>query len=96
MIQETAAGADFGRAWATKRGRNKSWPYVPVIVTTDQVGTDSQHQIKGLAYATRDEAVQAAQDHIDRARRTLAEHLADPRHRALRESYGLPREIGDV
>lgn len=95
-IQEAAAGADFGRAWARKSGRTERLPYVPVLVVKNDVGTEIQCQIRGLAYISRGDAVEAAQRHIDRARADLAERLADPRQRALREQYGLPREIGDV
>lgn len=88
QIERAAATAAFGSPTATKRGRNPQWPYVPVI---DHGCYTSQ--IKGLAYATRTEAIDAAKRHVAQCQADLARKLAEPRHRALREQYGLPREI---
>jgi len=93
-IERVVAAANFGEPSAAKRGRNPSWPYVPVITGLGHFGDGSgQRQIRGLAFATRDEAVAAAKRHIAQQRAELARHLAEPRYRALRESYGLPREV---
>lgn len=92
-IEQVVADADLGTASARKSGRNPLWPYVPVIVHTDDLGVDHQEQVLGLAFETRPEAVAAAQRRIVARRAQLAEKLANPRYRALRESYGLPREI---
>ncbi len=94
-IDDAVAAARFGRPTAAKRGRDPRWPYVPVV---DFRYDDLPHgghttQIRGLAYATREEAVEAARLHIERGREALAADLADPRHRALREHHGLPREL---
>ena len=96
-IAEATASADFGTPSARKTGRNPKYPYVPVITDLGHHSDGSgQQQIKGLAYATREEAVEAATRHIARERQTLAERLAEPRHRALREQHGLPREWSDL
>lgn len=87
-IVEVVNSANLGQPTARKSGRTDRWPYVPVI----DHGTHVE-QIRGLAYATRPEAMYAAERHLDQARATLARHLAEPRYRALREQYGLPREI---
>jgi hypothetical protein len=88
-FERVAAVADFGTPTARKTGRNPRWPYVPVLIVNGR-----QQQILGYAYATRDGAIASAVDHIVYARADLAVKLADPRYRALREQYGLPREIG--
>jgi hypothetical protein len=93
QITEAVAAANFGVASAAKRGRNAKWPYVPIVITTNNVGKVSTAQILGVAYATREEALERARRHIDACRGDLARKLADPRMRALREQYGLPREV---
>lgn len=100
MIAEAVASATptFGTATAAKRGRRPEWPYVPVIKlyeATEKVGTGKAQttQIKGKAFATREEAVAYAQRRIDHQLALLAEKLADPAYRALREEHGLPREV---
>lgn len=95
VIARIVADLDLGTPTARKTGRDARWPYVPVI---DYAGTPSspkphQEQVRGLAYATREEALAAAAHRIDRLRLDLAIKLADPRYRALREQYDLPREI---
>lgn len=89
QIARVVADADLGKASARKRGSNAAFPYVPVI----ERGERSQNPLRGLAYATREEAVAAAQRHLDALRDNLARQLAEPRYRALREHHGLPREI---
>jgi hypothetical protein len=87
--EEAARGADLGKPSARKAGRNTTWPYVPIIITTDDVGFERQSQILGQAYETRDEAVLAASRHIDALRRQLAGNLAQPNNRALRRWHGV-------
>jgi hypothetical protein len=86
-----AYDARVGRSTPTARktGRNPKWPYVPVLILSG----GQQQQIRGLAYATRPEAIAAAERHIAAIRRRVERDLADPACRALREHYGLPREI---
>ncbi len=83
----------IGRPSARRTGRNPEWPYVPVIITVNEVGTESQKQILGKAFKTRTEAVEYADSVIERWYVDLAKSLADPRYRALRQHYGLPREL---
>lgn len=91
-----AAADDCGRPSAAKRGRNPKFPYVPIIDYGEQ-DTGSHvtktRQILGKAFATRDEAVEYARVYIAASRRQLAAQLLEPRMRALREHYGMPREI---
>jgi hypothetical protein len=98
LIEAVVAEADFGTASARKGGRHPKWPYVPVIVYDDGRGDERQRtsQVIGRAYATRDEAVASAQRQIDHMRARLGVKLRNPRLRALREQYGLPRELADV
>lgn len=88
-----AVEADSKRGYhiasARKTGRNPKWPYVPVLL--DDQGR--QHQILARAFETRSEAVAYAEDHLARGRALLAEQLAMPNKRALREWHGLPREM---
>ena len=103
-IAEAVAATNFGVASARKRGSNSDFPYVPVIEhgrrsswsawVSGEVTT--RNPVKGAAYATREDAVAAAQRHIDAQRADLAAKLADPRYRALREHHGLPRELSEV
>lgn len=97
-IAAAAAAADYGKATAAKRGRNPKWPYVPIIdhrATPDRSRGYTQ-QIRGKAFATREEAVAYAQATIDANRAALAKRLADKGQRALREQYGLPRELEEL
>jgi hypothetical protein len=81
----------FGTASAAKRGRNPRWPYVPVVKSA----TGSTSQVLSLAYATRQEALDKAQAHIDHLKTMTINRMADPSHRALRAWYGLARELDD-
>lgn len=74
---------------ARKAGRRSEWPYVPVLVNA----AGHTGQIRGRAFATRDEAIADAVAHIERAKAKLAADLVKPNMRALREHHGLPREI---
>lgn len=82
-------------ASAAKRGRRPEWPYVPIVVygPTEGCPRGYTQQIRARAYATRAEALAAAEQHIARGREALAADLADPRKRALREQHGLPRDL---
>ena len=93
-IAEVVAWADstklHGTPNAAKRGRYADLPYVPVIVFTDEVGARRTEQIKRLAFATREEAVAAAEDYVRRARERFEATLRDEqRGRAAREHYGV-------
>lgn len=95
-IETVVASYPFGRASAAKRGRRQEWPFVPVIDHGEQaigVHRTRTEQIKGKAFATREEAVAYAQACIDARRESFRHKLRDPCHRALREQWGLPREI---
>lgn len=97
--EQIAAEFDFGKPSAAKRGRRKEWPYVPIIDYGRQ--TCSVHmtrtlQLKGVAYATREEAVERAAKHIEANRIELVRKLRDPRWRALRLQHGLPQEASDL
>lgn len=92
-----AAAYDHLSPSARKSGRRPEWPYVPIVVHERSDGRmTTTKQLRGLAYETRDEAVAAAAAHIEACRRTLARQLGERQYRALREQYGLPREIEDV
>lgn len=94
-VAAARAAGHFGRPTARKSGRDPRWPYVPVIDETHLTDNHqtSTRQLLGVAYATRDEAVAAADRHIEALYSSLAARLAVPRHRALREQHGLPTEI---
>lgn len=92
-IAAAVDAAGWPTATAAKRGRNPRWPYVPVLNYGDLRPMSPTHQIRGRAFATRPEAVADAQEWIDRARAALADELARPNYRALREYHGLPREL---
>jgi hypothetical protein len=95
-IEAIAAERWYGRASAAKRGRNPAYPYVPVINydRPDRISRfHTWNPVKGVAFATREEAVAYAQKHIDAERNLLRKQLAEPRYRALRKSVGLPMEI---
>jgi tagatose-1,6-bisphosphate aldolase non-catalytic subunit AgaZ/GatZ len=84
-----AAAAELGTAHARKTGRDARWPYVPVVILPG----GQQQQLRSLAYATRAEALDAAERHLERFRADLVERLVQPRQRALRRHYGLPAEL---
>jgi len=88
-IESVVASLGFGFPTAARRGRRAEWPYVPII--------DHGHrteQIRGVAYATRSEAIDCAKRVIMARQEALRRNLNDPRYRALREQHGLPRELG--
>lgn len=92
-IDAIADSFPFGRPSAVKRGRNPQWPYVPVIL--DYLGHPgaTHNPMRRRAYASRAEATEAAGQYIAAFRAKLRADLADPRMRALRQQYGLPRDI---
>lgn len=97
----------YGRHQPTahKRGRNKRWPYVPVVL--EPLDTPAarageklerydyrQRQLLGLAYATREEAIAVATREIAGIREALRAKLLSPeKGRAWRTWLGLPREL---
>lgn len=98
-IDAIVEARDFGRATSVRRGRHSEWPYVPIIEHRPIAGVAYKtrtEQIPWKAFATRGEAVAYAGKVIKARRDLLRLQLADPRHRALREQYGLPREIKPV
>lgn len=87
---------NHGTPTAVKRGRNPRFPYVPIVDYGPQsvgMATHRTAEVTGLAFTTRQEAVDAASDHIGQHRASLAVRLAHPRERALREYHGLPRDL---
>jgi hypothetical protein len=97
-IATVVCKANFGKPSAAKRGRWKDLPYVPIVDYGPQkigVHATRTKQLIGLAFATRAEAVASAESYIARERAMLAQHLAEPRYRALRLQYGLPQELED-
>jgi hypothetical protein len=87
--ERAAEAADLGRPSARKAGRDPRWPYVPVVITTDDTGMEHQRQVLNRAHETRAEAVTAAERFIERDRAQLRRKLADPRYRLLRAQYGV-------
>jgi hypothetical protein len=81
-----------------KRGRNPKFPYVPVINYIVRATGDkrTQNPAKGLAFATREEAVAKAQSYIIGTREQTAFKMTLHRYRALREQYGFASELKDV
>lgn len=83
-------------ASAAKRGRRPEWPYVPIVKFPEHpqgLRVEQTRQLRGLAYTTRAEAVARAARQIEAWKVDLADKLARPNFRALREQYGLPREV---
>lgn len=92
-VDRAVAAHDFGQPSARKSGRNWRYPYVPIVKWVDDVGAERTTQRLARAFATRDEAVDYAREHLERCRVELARDLRDPRKRALRQFHGLPREV---
>jgi len=92
---EAAVQQAYGhyRAEAVKRGRDPRFPYVPIYRFSDGAGNSQTTQIRNRAYSTRGEAIQCAADFIARLKQHMRDQLCKPGCRALREQYGLPREI---
>ena len=91
---ESAVHAAYGhyRPEAVKRGRNPKFPYVPIYRTSHN-GAHQTTQVKGRAFATRAEALHCAEAQIEAFCNHMRALLIKPGCRALREQYGLPREI---
>lgn len=87
--------SEAGEASAQKRGRNPVFPYVPVILHQDirKRGETRQEQILKRAFITREEAVIFAQKVIDARVKHFEKQINSIGCRALREQYGLPREL---
>ena len=93
QIDRIAAEFSIGLPSAVKRGRSSEFPYVALI--KNYLGREcATHNPMGRrAYATREEATAAAARYIEVLRAKLRHDLAQPQMRALREQYGLPREL---
>lgn len=95
QAQATAIAEAFpiGTPSAVKRGRDPKWPYVALL--TNYLGHDgaSHNPMGRRAYATRQEAVAAAETYVAAFRADFKTKILDPGQRALREQYGLPRDI---
>lgn len=94
-VEQALDEMNFGEPEAVKRGRRAEWPYVPVL-RFHAHGKHQTTQIKGFAYATREEAIEKATKQVAFLRQHYAERLRDPRYRALRLQYGLPQEAADL
>lgn len=92
-VDQIVADFPIGSPSAVKRGRRTEWPYVALL--TDYLGKPGMtHNPMGRrAYATREEATQAAERYAAFFRADMRAKLLDPRYRALREHHGLPREL---
>lgn len=93
MWQLEEEPSEYPKATAAKRGRNANWPWVPIVNLGPRARGVKTWQVRGKAFATRDEAVTCAERAIEHVRAKRERMLLDPRQRALREAYGLPREI---
>lgn len=94
-IARVVAADDLGQPVARKRGRSAQYPYVPLIIRPGgkRDGGTYEQQIRGLSYATADEARAVAERLINAERDDLRRKLAMPNMRVLRQQYGLPRDI---
>jgi len=84
-------------AHAAKRGRRKEWPYVPIVRHRQDTGLQlkgyREEQIRGRAYATREEAIAYAERVILARKNSFRTKLYLPNHRALRQQWGLPETL---
>lgn len=92
-IETAVESLNWGVGDAAKRGRNPAFPYVPVVRYARDGRRQTQNPTRRVAFATRAEAADCAQRHIDDLKNAIKAQLAEPRYRALREQYGLPREL---
>ncbi len=84
----------YPMATAALRGRNARFPWVPIVNLGPNFSRGRKTwQVRGRAYATREEAVACAERAIAHQEATRKAMFADPRQRALREAHGLPREL---
>jgi hypothetical protein len=96
QIEATVSALNFGRPSAVKRGQFVQRPYVALIADyMGQIGA-THNPMGRRAYATREEAVEAAGRYLGALRAKLRTDLADPRMRALRVSLGLPRDLDEL
>ena len=94
-VEQAVAEMNFGEPEAVKRGRRAEWPYVPVLRFHEH-GNHQTTQIKGRAFATREEAIACAQKHVEHMRQFYAKRLRERGCRALRIQHGLPAEAADL
>ena len=92
QVETVIAGIVWPTPTAAKRGRNASFPWVPIRKYSD-AGLHQTSQIKGKAFATRDEAVEFASLMVEREKESLRMKLLKPQHRALRLQHGLQAEV---
>lgn len=100
-IDEIVASQRWGSPSAAKRGRNPQWPYVPVIAFEERRYRDGferarTEQIRGLAFATRAEAVERAAQHIEFRKATFREQFSKPNYRAHRSYWGMPCDLAEA
>lgn len=96
MFLAAVVERDTFTASAAKRGRNAKFPYVPVLKLNLGSIAKTQNPARGLAFATREEAIACAQKCIDDSNVRMALQMTIQRHRASREDYGFARELADV
>lgn len=90
-------GRDKRTASAVKRGRNRDFPFVPVLKLNQPTGiAQTKNPCQGLAFATREEALDCAQKTLDGEQARLAKAMTTVGSRALREQFGFPRELTDM
>jgi hypothetical protein len=77
---------------ARKRGRTPQRPYVPVI----QLQDGGTHQIRGKAFATKEEALDYCRKNIQSLKAKTALKLLASHHGAYRKWCGLPYSIDDL
>lgn len=94
-VEQVVGEMNFGEPEAVKRGRRAEWPYVPVLRFHD-CGNHQTTQIKGRAFATREEALECARKHVENLRLHYAKRLRERGCRALRIQHGLPQEAADL
>jgi hypothetical protein len=95
-VETIVATMDLGKASALKRGHNPVFPYVPIVLHTNPHCADfapRQEQILGRAFIEREAAIECARKVIEARREHYRRQFNRRGCRALREQYGLPREL---
>jgi hypothetical protein len=94
QIEKVITSRNWGKPSARKGGRNPKWPWVPIInYGEDWRSRTRTYQPRGVAFETREQAVEYASKAIAGQMELYRRMLHCPRQRAMREQYGLPREI---